>query len=240
MLFNILFTVTLGSLLHFAFDFFNYSFFVGLFSAINESAWEHLKLAVTPMVILSFWQGVRLKKKPNNFWLSRVKAIYLAPIMIVILFYGYTAILGNNYLVLDIAVFVISVIIAEVAASRIQRMPRFPIKCEATSKIMILFIVVLFAYFTAYPPHNFLFHDPITNSYGFRFNSVCTAGNCDEGISLPQGYSLDTYSIEKTLDVPCTKNSDCETPMEYLIQSRCPFVSICLKHKCAVICPAHQ
>lgn len=34
-------------------------------------------------------------------------------------------------------------------------------------------------------------------------------------------------------------NTNCETPMEYLIQSNCPFTSICYENKCQVVCPIY-
>ena len=55
--------------------------------------------------------------------------------------------------------------------------------------------------------------------------------------SLPQGYTLDSYTIEKVTEVSCNKHSDCKTPFEYLVQSRCPFTSICLAEKCTIVCP---
>jgi hypothetical protein len=45
------------------------------------------------------------------------------------------------------------------------------------------------------------------------------------------------YQIEKTTDVACVVDSDCVTPGEYLMMSRCPFTSKCLDGKCAVVCP---
>jgi hypothetical protein len=41
-----LFVVIFGSLLHFTFEFSHYSKLVAYFSAVNESTWEHLKLAL--------------------------------------------------------------------------------------------------------------------------------------------------------------------------------------------------
>ena len=58
--------------------------------------------------------------------------------------------------------------------------------------------------------------------------------------SLPEGYTFNNYSIEKQLDVVCQKHTDCAIPAEYSIQSRCPFVSLCLKGKCTVVCPAQE
>lgn len=58
-------------------------------------------------------------------------------------------------------------------------------------------------------------------------------------ITLPTGYTLDNYTVEKTLDTVCTKKDDCETPVEYLMMSRCPFTSLCLQGKCTVVCPSY-
>jgi len=61
---------------------------------------------------------------------------------------------------------------------------------------------------------------------------------CTELPSLPQGYTFNKYSVEKELEVACQKHSDCAVPAEYSIQSRCPFVSLCLDDRCAVVCPS--
>ena len=45
---GILFTIALGTLLHFTYDISGNSDFVAIFSAVNESTWEHLKLLFFP------------------------------------------------------------------------------------------------------------------------------------------------------------------------------------------------
>jgi hypothetical protein len=35
----------------------------------------------------------------------------------------------------------------------------------------------------------------------------------------------------------CNVSEDCKTPMEYLIQSNCPFGSACIDSECKVVCP---
>ena len=59
-------------------------------------------------------------------------------------------------------------------------------------------------------------------------------------IDVPLGYSPDSYSIEKILDIPCTTNADCQTPLEFLIVSRCPMTTLCLNNQCTVVCPAFR
>lgn len=57
---------------------------------------------------------------------------------------------------------------------------------------------------------------------------------------LPAGYSLKNYTVAKVLDAACKVDSECQTPVEYLIRSNCPYTSLCLKEKCAVVCPGHE
>lgn len=59
-------------------------------------------------------------------------------------------------------------------------------------------------------------------------------------IKLPIGYTLDNYTVEKVLNASCIKNSDCETPGEYAVLSRCPMTTLCLNTKCTVVCPSYQ
>lgn len=73
-----------------------------------------------------------------------------------------------------------------------------------------------------------------------RTGPNCEFTSCPGNIVLPKGYSLDSYNVEKVLEIACVRNDDCETPLEYLIQSRCPFVSLCLDNKCAVVCPGTE
>ncbi len=40
-----------------------------------------------------------------------------------------------------------------------------------------------------------------------------------------------------TLGQSCKTDADCLTPMDYLIQSNCPFGSICQAGSCVVTCP---
>ncbi len=59
----------------------------------------------------------------------------------------------------------------------------------------------------------------------------------DEKTQLPVGYSDTDYKIEEVLDIDCQVDIDCITPAEYMMQSRCPFISKCLDSKCTVVCP---
>jgi len=48
---GMVFISAFGSLLHFVFNWLNRFWLAGAFSAVNESTWEHLKLAVVAGVV---------------------------------------------------------------------------------------------------------------------------------------------------------------------------------------------
>lgn len=62
----------------------------------------------------------------------------------------------------------------------------------------------------------------------------------DKRFNLPENYTLKSYTVEKALDSACSKDEECATPAEYQIQSRCPFVTLCLENKCTVVCPSQK
>ena len=72
------FTIITGTLLHFVYEWSGESLFVGIFSPINESVWEHLKLLFFPMsvwILIGYFIFKRttliISKKPGNTGISR-------------------------------------------------------------------------------------------------------------------------------------------------------------------------
>ncbi len=66
--------------------------------------------------------------------------------------------------------------------------------------------------------------------------SILLIAGC-ENLSVPKGWDNKNFDIEKVTNVSCNKNSDCETPVEYRMMSRCPYTSKCIENKCNVVCP---
>lgn len=165
-LWGILFIVILGIILHFTFDWSGKNFFVALFSAVNESVWEHLKLAVMPAI---FWMLIEMKflrEKPSNFLFAKTKGIYLMPFLIIVFFYSTKAILGKDYLFLDILIFILAVILGQLFSYKLMFWRELP---KIFNKIALIFLIILlfsFFIFTFFPFRIFLFQDPIFLEYG--------------------------------------------------------------------------
>jgi hypothetical protein len=161
---GIIFIVILGSILHFTFELSGNNKIVALFSAVNESVWEHLKLGFWPALLYAIIEYRRLKSA-NNFLFAKAVGIYLIPISIVVLFYFYTAFIEDN-LVMDILIFVIAVIIGQLTSYKLLNMRRMSVWLEKTSLVALIILGILFVVFTFYPPQLHLFMDPISGKYG--------------------------------------------------------------------------
>ena len=55
-------TLAAGNLLHFVYDWTGSSVAAALFSAVNESTWEHMKLFITPWVLWSLVERIALRE----------------------------------------------------------------------------------------------------------------------------------------------------------------------------------
>lgn len=157
----------LGTILHFTYEMSNYNPIVGLFSAVNESVWEHLKLLAFPMMLMALIGVMTVKKQSKNYWLSQVVGIVTAISFVLIFFYTYTGIIGKNIAILDICSFIIGIILGEYVTFKILKIEN-QFKAETSSIILIILILVSYIVFTFYPPIIPLFEDPIYGTFGLE------------------------------------------------------------------------
>lgn len=165
----ILFTWILGTLLHFTYEWSGQNNFVGIFSAVNESTWEHLKLAFFPMLVFSIIEGILIYKKTNNYIEAKAISMFLSIFLITTIFYTYTGILGINLAIIDIFIFLASVLVAEWLSYKMMiRNNESTLLSKTLSILIVLFLLICFITFTFNTPQVQLFEDPITKSYGIK------------------------------------------------------------------------
>ncbi len=165
-LIGIIFIVIVGSALHFLFELSGHWTPVGAIAAVNESVWEHLKLGAFPAVFFALIEYKFLKKETNNFWMAKAAAVYVIPVVIVVLFYSYTAVVGHSVLAIDITIFVIAVIVGQLASYKLLTSSALPKKWDIISGVVIVLLIAAMVVFTFYPPHLPIFRDPLTGGYG--------------------------------------------------------------------------
>ena len=84
------FTGILGTFLHFLFDLAGGSLWAGLFSAVNESIWEHMKLLFYPMVLFALVEYGFWGKETPGFWKVKLPGILVGLTLIPVIYYSYT------------------------------------------------------------------------------------------------------------------------------------------------------
>lgn len=156
-----------GSLLHFVFDWSGRIPAVGLISPVNESTWEHLKLLFYPMLIVTAVQYIFRKNRRPDLLFGKAMGILAGCAAILVIFYSYTGIVGQNFLAADILVFALGTLVAFLVDYYILSSEKYQNSCcQYAGGILLLFMLALFFVFTLYPPQIALFQDPVTGGYG--------------------------------------------------------------------------
>jgi hypothetical protein len=161
-----LFIVFLGSAFHFTYELSGKLAIVGAFSAVNESVWEHLKLAFWPSLIWLLIEYMPLKKLANNFLTAKTMGTYLMVAIIPILFYLYTSITGSSILAIDITTFIVAVVLGQFLSYNLFKKNQFSRIADKVALVMLVVLGISFTVFTFYPPHLPIFQDPISRGYG--------------------------------------------------------------------------
>lgn len=162
----------LGSVLHFTYAWSGRSKWVAIFSAVNESTWEHIKLALSGIFICTLVDVWWLGENPN-YWFAKSMSFLVPVLVIPVLFYSYRAILKvKSCLPIDIAIFFIASFASSVAFVGMLNLAPMGNTGEIVSIVISLVILVMYLSLTRFPMHNFLFRDPVTGKYGYDGHRV--------------------------------------------------------------------
>ena len=162
-----LFTCILGTLLHFLFDFSGQSVIAALVSAVNESIWEHMKLLYYPMLLFAVLEHRFVGKTYPHFFCVKLVGIALGLVLIPVIYYTYTGILGVSADWFNIAIFFIAAGVTFRTETLLFRRKQL-CRLSGTAAFFLLCLMgIVFTVFTFLPPHIPLFRDPVTGGYGF-------------------------------------------------------------------------
>ena len=157
--------IAVGSMLHFTFEWSGNQPIVGVFSAVNESVWEHLKIAFWPTLMYAIFEYRYLHKRTNNFLFAKTSGIYAIILIIPTIFYSYTLFTEEN-LIIDILSFIFSIIVGQLISYKLLTFKKISKSLELISLIALVILALAFVVFTFYPPQIQLFQDPNTGEYG--------------------------------------------------------------------------
>ena len=158
-----------GSALHFAFELSEFWQPLALFSSVNESTWEHLKMYFWPGLIYALVQYTYTKDIANNYWVAKLVSLLATPLGIIISYYGYLSITlplyGTGFFEMDLMTMVIGLTCSAILAYKIMLRP----KISSVPKLYVvsayLTLTAMYSTFTYYPPKIFLFE----NFFGYEY-----------------------------------------------------------------------
>lgn len=152
------FMVFAGSALHFAFDWTGGWWPMAVVAAVNESVWEHLKLAFWPGALWAVAAPVPAELSRSDLLVAKGLSLPVTAALIVTIFSSYTAILGRNLLPLDIGTFVLAIVVGQALSAAILSWGAV-YGFVARRVGLALFAIQLAAYglLTFFPPDHWLF-----------------------------------------------------------------------------------
>lgn len=160
-----LFISVLGVLLHFTYEWSGDNPIVALFSAVNESTWEHLKLLFFPMLLLTIIELLFTEKRqlPSNYLFARTIGILSGMAFIVIAFYTLTGVFAKLPDAVNITLYFLGVFLALCIENKINRGNSQ--NHSAFAAIILLALTIAFFVFTKYPPSIGLFANPVLTGF---------------------------------------------------------------------------
>ena len=161
------FITIIGSAMHFAFAWSGYWTPVAIFAAVNESIWEHLKLAFWPGLLWAAIEYLFPSRRRAGFWVIKAIALLVAPVLIVLLFKTYTGLLGRNILAMDIGTFVVAVAAGQfVSAALWSRWQATSSGVRRLGHLCLAVQILAYSTLTYFPPQLGLFMETRSGLYG--------------------------------------------------------------------------
>ena len=164
---GLLFTIALGNLLHFVYDWSGKNDIAAAFAATNESTWEHMKLLAVPWIVWSLIEWLALRRRKSPVLAARGAGLLVGLTAIPMLFYTYQGIVGRNLPPVNIIIFQAAVLLAFWVSWHIQDKRKWSGKpWQWLGGLLLLAAGVLFVLWTYRPPRLAVFIDPLTGQVG--------------------------------------------------------------------------
>ena len=160
----------IGSGLHFVYDLLGENRLIGAVVPVNESIWEHVKLALLPVVLwwtLYYLFAGRKQGLDGRRWFAgALAAAAVSCISIPSMHYLFTNATGKEVMWVDILIYLIA--IAEGQLIGLHVYDRSSGISPAAVLTIFAVLIGMFILFTYLPPHTPLFYDKTGGFYGIK------------------------------------------------------------------------
>ncbi len=160
-----------ASITHFVYDWSGNLAIIGVLTPVNESVWEHLKLAFLPTLLWFFlWYAKTGHNKigvdARRWFTACAAALLTTPLIILSVHYIFAGAFDIHFLPLDIFSLLLGIVTAQLLAAHVYRYAQLDGWHLYGSLAIIALMAAAFVIFTFDPPHFPLFLDNPTGTYG--------------------------------------------------------------------------
>ena len=142
--------------------------FTSIFFPVNESIWEHQKMAFTSIMFFGIIEYFLLRKtKFNNFPFALITSALATIILVISIFTPvYYLMDKKDNLFLTLTIYLFAIIIGQIVSYFILKSKKSYKFINIIALISIPLIFTVFGLLTYYPPNNDLFYDNSEQKYG--------------------------------------------------------------------------
>jgi hypothetical protein len=151
---------------------------MALMAAVNESAWEHVKMYFWPGLAYAVVQYTYTRHLANNYWLGKAVALALTPVVILTAYFSYLAYVdttgGKPSLPVMLGIMILGISAGQLASWRI--LAGAPLSSGALRFALPTYAILVtsFSLLTYFPPKAFVFENfycyQYTGEYGILDN----------------------------------------------------------------------
>ena len=167
MLKSIIIISIVGTISHFLYDLSGHNKIIGLFAAVNESTWEHIKIALTPTILYGLYDGYIFGGN-LNYLPAKLCSLLVITIVIPLIFYSTKIIFNKDITLINISSFYIAIILGQLTFYKIIELNAFDFIYRYISCVGLFIFFGCYVLLTLLPLENFIFKDPISKKYGFK------------------------------------------------------------------------
>jgi len=157
----------IGFLLHFAYEWSGEAALVGTVCPVNESVWEHLKLAFFPLIVWWLAYGWRINLPFRHCTIAAAVSSGAACLTVVLIHYATEGAFGKSIMVVDIASLAAGLFLGQYLAILMLDRPHGKAAWSA-SALTVTALTIMMVVFTFTPPHIPLFLDQESGYYGIQ------------------------------------------------------------------------
>ena len=158
----------IGCIMHFAYAWSHENKFVAVFAATNESVWEHVKIGLTGLFLLTLYDFFQYGDM-HNYWIAKGFALMSFVIIVPSVFYAFWKSVPKKLeIVVDVIEFFVDIFFTQIIFFAILNGPKLQEWLFYPAFIFLFLVLGAYVMFTWVQPRVHMFMDVRNGKYGLK------------------------------------------------------------------------